>query len=275
MDVRTGSSLVRVAVGGGFGTLALLAIWAGVTALVVFTAAVTVLAYLELRRILAPGASRVSLLCGGAATVGFVVQASRGEPDDLPWVLAGLLVALLLLRIAGVELGRSEISGTTSDLGATVAAAGLVGLLGAHLLLVRAVPVFGFEGALAFGVLVLAHAAGGVAGGVVGGPPLTGEPGAVRSWGSAVGGLLGATVAGLVAGLVIAPPFDVLSGALLGLGVGLLLPIGEIAAVTIKGGAGLGPRDGYLPGLGGTFDLVSGSLLAAPAFYWSFRTLVV
>lgn len=266
---------MRVVVGAGFGALALVSIWAGRTPLVIFAAIVLVLAYLELRRILAPAASRVSLLAGAAATVALVVLASRGDPDALPWVLGVLVVGLLVLRIVGVELGRSEISGTTSDLGATVTAGGLVGLLGAHLLLVRAVPVFGFEGALVFGLLVFAHAAGGVLGGALDGSPLTGEAGSVRTWGSAAGGAAGATIAGLVVGFVLAPPFDVGSGPLVGLGVGLLVPVGEIATASIKRGAGLDPRDGYLPGLGGVLDLVSGSLLAVPAFYWSFRTLIV
>lgn len=266
---------LRIAVGAGFGALALAAIWMGVAALAAFAAIVLVLAYLELRRILAPAASRVSQLAGAAATVALVVLASRGDPDALPWVLGVLVVGLLVLRIVGIELGRSGISGTTSDLGATLTAAGLVGLLGAHLLLVRAVPVFGFEGALVFALLVLAHAVGGLLGGGFGGPPLTGEVDSVRTRSSAVGGLVAATIAGGVVGLVLAPPFDVGSGALVGLGVGLLVPVGEVAAASIKQGAGLGPRDGYLPGHGGFLDLVGGSLLAAPAFYWGFRTLVV
>lgn len=265
----------RIAVGAGFGAIALAAIWAGLTILVAFAATVLVLAYLELRRILAPAASRASLLAGAAATVALVVLASRGDPDTLPWVLGVLVVGLLVMRIVGVELGRSEISGATSDLGATATAAGLVGLLGAHVLLVRAVPAFGFDGVLVFGLLVLAHAVGGVLGSGFDGPPLTGDVASVRTWGSAVGGVVGATVAGLVVGFVLAPPFDVATGPLVGLGVGLLVPLGEVATASIKQGAGLGPRDGYLPGHGGVLDLVSGSLLAAPAFYWGFRTLVV
>lgn len=266
---------VRIVVGAGFGVLALVAIWAGTTALVAFAAAVLVLAYLELRRILAPAASRVSLLAGAAATVALVVLASRGDPDALPWVLGALVVGLLVLRIVGVELGRSGISGATSDLGATATAVGLVGLLGAHVLLVRAVPIFGFEGALVFALIVLAHAAGGVLGGILGGPSLTDEVGSARTWGSAAAGAVGAMIAGLVVGFVFTPPFDVGSGLLVGLGAGLLVPVGELAAASIKQGAGLDPRDGYLPGLGGVLDLVSGSILAAPAFYWGFRILVV
>lgn len=236
---------------------------AGRTALSVFAIAFLVLAYIELRRLLVRRGSRLSLVLGAAAVGVLAWIGTQGRPQDIVWVFVVLVLTLLVGRVVLAELGARTPAGTTADVGATVAAAGVVGALGAHVLLVRAVPGFGLRGVLVFLTVAVAGTVAGAAGDRFGRHP---TPGGWRRWEGVVAQVAVAAVAGVVAAIVAGAPFAADSGVSLGIGVGILLAVGGLAGRALAEAA-----DGTAP----VFGLASGPLLAAPAFYWAFRTLVV
>jgi phosphatidate cytidylyltransferase len=257
---------------------AVAAFLAGPLPLAAFVGALYFAAYLELRALLTTNAagSRVTLGLGALAVVGFVAAAYDRRVQDLPWVLAALVLAALVSRILMVELGRGRAEGATVDVASTVAAAGVVGLLGAHLVLIRMLPHYGFRGALVFGLMVLPNQGFAfITGRIFGRHPLAPRVSPAKSWEGLAGGTIATLVAGLVAGLVLHPPFTVASGLILGAVIAVAAPIGDLAESALKRGAGVKDSGRWLPGQGGALDVLDGLLFSAPIFYWALRTLVI
>lgn len=254
---------------------ALGAAWAGRHAFGALAGLALVLVFLEARRIFGASAAGPDLVAGAGAVAALAYLGATGRVTALPWALGALVVALFVFRILGVEAGVLRIGGTVSDLAATIAGAAVAGLLGAHVLLIRAVPGAGFEGLVAFLVPLVVRDAAEAIVDRFGGRPLLSEIDPRRTWAGVVAGLLGAAGAGALAGWWLDAPFGVVAGALLGAGVGVLAPIGSLAVAGLKRGAGLDARAGYVPGVGGVLDLTAGGLFSAPAFYWALRTLVL
>lgn len=245
------------------GALAVATLWAaslaaGGPAFATTTGVLLGFAYIELRRDVAGTPAPSSMVIGLAGVAAFVVVAGRGgRPEQLPWIVAGLVVALLTARVLAAELGRAPVSGATAEVGSTLLASCATGLLGAHLLLVGTTSRFGFRGLVLF---VAAAVARGVAAQVASVLRRPESPDAVVLG----GGLLAAAIAGGVCGAILSPPFTAASGLVLGGTVGTLAAIGD---------AGLGliaRHEGR-----GILRLVGGPMVSAPAFYWVFRTLVL
>jgi hypothetical protein len=235
---------------------------------------VLVLACVELRRMLAETGSVPGTVAAAGATAALAWLGHAGRLEDLPWVLAVLLLGLLALRVLLLELSVLPLEGSASDAAMTVAAAGTVGILGAHVLLIRALPRVGLRGVVAFGVLAAAVSVASV---LVDRRSwvLLASTERRRSLQGAVGGLLAAAGVGAVLGLVLDPPLDPASGAVMGAGMGVLLPVGDLAGEALGAQRRLRSTRGRAARVDGVFPLVDGPLLAAPFFYWAYRTLVI
>lgn len=259
--------------GAGLATLL-----AGRVPISVYVAVVVLAAYVDLRRLLAPWGHVVTVVLGAAGVGGFLWSGYSGRLELLATTGAGLVLALLVTRVLLHEFGgRSE--GTTIDIASTLGAAGVAGVFGAHVLLIRSVPRFGFRGLLAFGLMVLCNDAAAF---LIGGlgrrrrrHQLTPRVSPAKTWEGAAAGFAASVIVGITAGLVLDPPFDLSSGAALGAAVGVLAPLGDLAFSVIKRSAGAKRSGRYLGPIGGALDAADSLLFAAPAFYWALRTLAL
>jgi phosphatidate cytidylyltransferase len=182
---------------------------------------------------------------------------------------------LLVIRIVMREAG-SEATDVTSDLAATLGAAGLVGILGAHVLLIRAVPRFGFRGVVAFVLIVIAaEAAAFAVGRWRGRRTLNRQLAPQKTWEGTLAGFIAASVTGMVAGVFLDPPFGFSAGSLFGIAMGVVVPLGDLGFAAIKRSAGVRHSGTYLGAAGGALDVVNGVVFAAPVFYWAFRTIAL
>jgi phosphatidate cytidylyltransferase len=255
--------------------VALVTFLAGRQPVSVFVAAVAVVAYAELRRILSPNGRVPTLFIGAAAVAVFMWVAYDGRLSRLAWGSAGAVIAALVLWVAMHEAtGRSE--GATDDIGSTLTAAGVVGVLGAHVLLVRAVPRFGFGGTLALGLMVFLNDAFAFFGGRVFGhrkiaPHIS--PG--KTLEGALCGFAASVVVGVVVGASFDPPFTVRSGVAFGVGVGVVAPMGDLVFSSLKRSAGVKNSGRIFGPMGGALDTIDSLLFAAPLFYWAFRTIAL
>lgn len=269
------STRAHVLVGLVLGAAALATLLAGREALSAFLAVVIVAAYVDLRRLLAPWGHVVTVLIGAAGTAGFLWAGYSGRLELLAGTGAALVVALLVTRVLLHEFS-ARASGTTEDIAATLAAAGVTGVLGAHMLLIRSVPRLGFRALLAFGLMVVGNdVAAFFAGRFRGSRRLAPRLSPSKTWIGALAGFVTSLVVGVVAGFVWNPPFDVRSGLVLGAAMGVLAIAGDLVFSALKRSAGAKASGTYLGPVGGALDAVDSVLFAAPAFYWALRTLAL
>jgi phosphatidate cytidylyltransferase len=274
MDASRRSALLpRVVAALVVGGAAVAAILLGPGVLLGCVIALFVVAYLELQRVLAARPSPLHIVLGAVAVGVCAWLGYAGRLHGLPWVLAGLTLALFVSRIVGVEAGARDIGGATAQVGATVTAAGIVGLLGAHVLLIRRLPRFGFSALVIFALMMAAITVFGAVGRRVGRRLLAPDLDPNRTWEATALGAVGAVAVGVAAGLLADPPFALLSGLALGAAVGILTPTGGLAVAALERGAGVKAAAAYLPGAGSILDACAGLLFSAPFFYWVLRTL--
>lgn len=265
----------QVVVGLTLGAVGIATLLAGRLAVSLFVGGLALGAYVDLRRLLAEGGHPVTFVLGALGVGAFFWAGYSGELVMLAGFVAGLTITLLVARIALHEAG-SQTNGVTDDLAATLGASAIVGVLGAHVLLVRAVPRFGFRGLLALGLMVVAgDVAAFFVGRIKGRRALNRQLSPQKSWEGALAGFVTSVVVGLMLGVVADPPFDPVSGLLFGAGVGVLAPLGDLVFSAIKRTAGVRHSGTYLGSAGGFLDVIDSTLFAAPAFYWAFRTIAL
>lgn len=276
VPLAASSTRAHVLIGVLLAAVALATLLIGREAVSAFVAIVALAAYVDLRRLFAPWGHFVTVALGALGVAGFLWSGYSGELGRLATTGAGLILALLVTRVLLFEVRAKASTGTTLDIASTLGAAGVVGVLGAHVLLIRSVDRFGFRGLLTFGLMVLVNDS--VAFGVDRWrghrrrPPATSG---TRTWPGVACGFVASVFVGVIAGAVLDPPFDFRSGPLLGAAMGVVVPLGEIGFAAIKRSAGVRVGGAYLGPMGGALDAVDGLLFAAPAFYWALRTIAL
>lgn len=265
----------HVAVSIAIGGVALACFLVGRLAISAFFALALLVAYTDLRGLLGERGHITTFALGAAGVGAFLWSGYSGDLGLLPGLVGGLVLSLLVVRIVLNEAGIA-IGGVTGDLASTLAAAGVIGILGAHILLVRAVPRVGFRGLLALGVMVTANdMAAFFVGRWRGRHPLNQLIAPTKTWEGALAGFAASIGAGIVIGSAIDPPFTIASGVLFGVGVGVLAPVGDLVFSALKRSAGVKHSGTYLGPAGGALDVVDSLLFTAPAFYWAFRTIAL
>ncbi|MEX2394012.1 MAG: phosphatidate cytidylyltransferase [Actinomycetota bacterium] len=245
-------------------------------AFAVVVAALAALAYNDFRRLLGEIAHVTTAVIGGLGVVALVWCGYVGDLELIPAVVAGMTLLLLVMRIALNEAGRGGVEGVTGDLSTTIGAAATIGVLAAHVVLIRAVDIVGFRGALAFVIMVVGcEFAAMVVGRTRGRRPLNKAIAPHRTWEGVGAGLVVSVLIGVVVGLAMDPPFDLRSGVAFGLAVGVLAPIGDLAFAVVKRSAGSRQAPHHPAAAGAVIEIVDGALFVAPAFYWAFRTIAL
>ena len=263
--------LVAAAIGVG----CLVTLLLGRLALSLFITVLLLVAYTDLRGLLGERGHLSTFALGAGGTAAFVWCGYTGKLELLPAYVAGLVLALLVTRIVLNEAGV-QAAGLVGDLAATVGAAAVTGVLGSHVLLLRATERVGFRGAVAFGTMVAANDVASFAVGRWRGRHAVNSLVAPqKTWEGVGAGATASLVVGAVVGLTLDPPFTLASGLAFGAGVAVLAPLGDLVFATIKRSAGVKRSAKYLGGAGGVLDVLDSFLFTAPAFYWAFRTIAL
>ncbi|MFO7653291.1 MAG: phosphatidate cytidylyltransferase [Candidatus Krumholzibacteriia bacterium] len=201
---------------------------------------------------------------GGGAAVSFIITGS-------------------LLAIMTGELLRKEVGGAVGHIAVTVWGVMYVGWLGSHLVMLRELPAlvgapedFGARLVLfAAAVTWAGDTSAYLVGVAVGRHPLAPRISPRKSVEGAVGGLVGAALAGVISAQTFAWFVTPTTGALLGVTAGLFGMAGDLVESLLKRDVGLKDAAVLIPGHGGILDRFDSLFFTAPLLYYYFRFFVV
>lgn len=186
-------------------------------------------------------------------------------------VVAGSLLAALGLPLAGMAVllaGAGAAHALAGRLPARFLAAGVlyVGLAGVALIALRGDAAAGRGNVLFLFAVVWASDIGAyLAGRALGGPKLAPAISPNKTWSGALGGLLSAVTAGLIAAYVMDAAGIGARAALVAALLGLLTQAGDLFESWIKRRFHVKDTSSLIPGHGGLLDRLDGVLAAAPA----------
>ncbi|MBU8871573.1 MAG: phosphatidate cytidylyltransferase [Gemmatimonadales bacterium] len=192
-----------------------------------------------------------------------------------------LTASLLLIMIR--EVFRKDMSNSLEHMAVTVFGIMYVGWLGSHLVMLRQLPLtVGAEdyiGArLVFMAALVTWAADTgayIMGVALGRHPLIERISPKKTKEGAVGGLIGAALAGWGCSNTIVPFLTPLSGITLGLVAGVAAILGDLVESLIKRDVGIKDSAELIPGHGGVLDRFDSLLFTAPVLYYYFRFFII
>lgn len=196
------------------------------------------------------------------------------------WLLSLVVLVLMARHLAAYERGRGQ---AATDFAASLAGALYVGWLGAYLISLRSLPEGEWWVLLALPAIWLADSAAYFAGRRFGRRKLAPRLSPNKTWEGYLSGILVGTLgaAGLAAlwemaagpGTAITPG----RGALLGVALAVLAPLGDLAESMIKRQMGVKDSSHLIPGHGGALDRIDswlwGAVLAYYFIVWLFLPL--
>lgn len=191
----------------------------------------------------------------------------------------GLVLALLMLGslLRHIVSRATDVSETTTDVAshvagwaATVLSGGYIGFCSAHLALLRDAPAGLAWTTVAVGATWLADSAAYLAGHRWGRHRLAPALSPKKTWEGFWGGVVAATVGGLVFGLLV-PEVGAVKGTFLAFAAGMVGTLGDLAESLIKREAGAKDSGALIPGHGGVFDRIDSLLWAGVVVYYLAR----
>lgn len=141
-----------------------------------------------------------------------------------------------------------------------------IGWLGGHMLLLRALPQGDRRLLAAFAITWLADSGAYFVGRAWGKHPLAPRLSPKKTWEGFVGGVITGMVSGALLGSLGA--MSRIQGALLGLLLSVITPLGDLGVSLIKRQAGLKDTSSLIPGHGGVFDRIDSLLVTAVIGYY-------
>ena len=255
-----------VAVGGGLGLLAVVALWAGPAWMVVVVAIAIGLAAVEyFEKLREVGWECVTLL-GIVASVAFPLAVYWRGPAYYPLLVFLTLAALLGWYLVGAG-GRDPrvLEGT----GATLLGVTWIGGLGSSAAGMLALP----DGRALLLTAILATVAYDV-GGLFIGKAMGHRPLSAASPNKTLEGLVGGmglafVLPIIVVGIMELGPWTGFGAALvLGIGAAVAAPLGDLCQSLLKRDLGVKDMGSLLPGHGGVLDRVDGMLFVLPTVFW-------
>lgn len=196
----------------------------------------------------------------------------------VPLILTGSLLVIMIR-----EVFRGEISRSLGHMAVTVFGIMYIGWLGSHLVMLRQLPAaVGVEDSigarLVFFAAVLTWAtdtAAYLCGVALGRHKLIPRISPNKTVEGAVGGLIGAALAGWLSAKSFTPFLTPLAGALLGVAVGVVGQLGDLVESLIKRDVGIKDSAELIPGHGGVLDRFDSLLFTVPVLYYYFRFFIV
>jgi phosphatidate cytidylyltransferase len=267
---RTGRNLpIAIATGLGLAGLFFGMLFWRAAAFFVLAAIVILLAQYELYATLAKRGYRPATGLGVAAGAVVLSGAYWRGPQALTFGLVLAVVGAFLWYL--VDSDRSNVA---TNVTATVFGVVYVPMLGAHAVLIRALPD-GVALEIAFiGAVVLYDIGAYASGSFFGRHKIAPAVSPSKTW----EGAAGATLFVLAISLAIGPhlgPLDVGASVLLAVVVAFTAPLGDLAESMLKRDLDVKDMGTLLPGHGGALDRIDALLFSAPAVYWLFRVVVL
>ena len=271
---RAGTSSVGLRVGTGLAVavVALLAFKLGTVPSLVLVVIVVTFAAGECFGVLRRAGYHPATLLGLVGTISLMVGAYTKGIAALPLVLVLIVAFTLIWYLFGIERG-SPVAGTA----ATLLTVGWVSLLGSYAGLLLSPSAFPDRHGIAFllGAIIatVANDVGAlVVGGWMGRTPLAPNISPNKTWEGLFGGaVFSILVSTVVVGAI--HPWSASSGALLGVVVAVVAPIGDLCESLLKRDLRLKDMGTLLPGHGGVLDRVDALLFVLPATYYLVRAL--
>lgn len=211
------------------------------------------------------------LLLGGVIGI-FAARFAAGFSQD-HWVLVLLVGACVTFYLVEYERGRVAAG---SDFAATLSGIFYVGLLGSYLLLLRQTPAYGeWWVLLTLFAVMLADTTAYMFGTRYGKTRLAPRLSPKKSWEGFIAGVVASAVGTpqflllfRMLGLPDDPQFSIVNVALLGLAIGILPTLGDLAISMIKREMKMKDASHILPGHGGVLDRIDSWLWAFPIGYY-------
>jgi len=206
------------------------------------------------------------LIVGGA--VALIAQRALFGFAGAEILLSLLLLAATTYHLVDYERGRDQ---AATDFGITLGGFFYIGWLGAYLVSLRGLPEGKWWVLLVLPAVWLADAGAYLFGSWLGRHPLSPRLSPKKTWEGYFGGLLFGLLGGaFLAGLwhLMSPPVTALHGALMGLFLAVLTPLGDLGESMFKRQAGQKDSSNIIPGHGGIFDRYDSWLWAAVLGYY-------
>lgn len=251
--------------------VALYAIYLGGPVFAVLLALVFGVAAWEYARLFRLGGFQPSVVLAVLGSAGLVLGRAVDGFESAPWIITLLVLASMTYHLIAYERGRDQ-AGT--DFSITLGGALYIGWLGAYLISLRALPDGEWWLLTALPTVWLADSGAYFVGLNFGRRPLSPRLSPKKTWEGYVGGVVTGVLSGaLLAALwrISAGPDSALTpwaGALLGLALSTLTPLGDLGESMIKRQVGVKDSSNLLPGHGGMFDRVDSWLWAGPIAYY-------
>ena len=234
----------------------------------VLAAAAILLAQYEFYAALTRRGYRPATALGVAAGAVVLAGAYWRGPQALSFGLALALVGSLLWFL--VDANRDNV---VTNIAVTVLGVAYAPMLGAHAILIRALPS-GIELEIAFiGAVALYDIGAYASGSFFGKHKIAPAVSPSKTW----EGAAGATLFIFALALIIGPhlgPLDLGTSALLAAAAAVLAPLGDLGESMLKRDLDTKDMGTLLPGHGGALDRIDALLFVAPAAYWLFRGVV-
>ena len=190
--------------------------------------------------------------------------------NSAPWILSLLILASMAYHLVVYELGRDQ---AATDFGVTISGALYVGWLGAYLVSLRQLPDGLWWLLVVLCGVWFADSGAFLIGSRFGRRPLSPRLSPKKTWEGYLGGVAFSTLGTALVAAAIhiwsgVAGVTLMHGALLGLILSVLTPLGDLGESMIKRQARVKDSSNILPGHGGIFDRIDSWLWAAVIGYY-------
>jgi phosphatidate cytidylyltransferase len=204
-------------------------------------------------------------------TLGLVLGRALDGFTSGAWLLSLMVLASMTYHLVAYERGRDAAG---SEMGITIAGVLYFGWIGAYLVSLRQLPDGLWWVLLALPAVWLADSGAYFIGKSMGRRKFSPRLSPKKTWEGYVGGVLFGTLGGALLAFLWAQFFETgagitpLNGAILGLVLSVLTPLGDLGESMIKRQVGVKDSSNLLPGHGGAFDRIDSWLWAGVLAYY-------
>ena len=251
--------------------IGLVFIWLGGWAYTVMVALILSLAAWEFVKLFRTGGLQPAGVLVILGTLGLVIGRALDGFNSAAWIISLVILASMSYHLFAYERGRDQ-AGT--DFSVTLAGVLYFGWIGSYLISLRELPEGMWWVLLALPSVWLADSGAYFVGRSLGRHKLSPRLSPKKTWEGYVGGVvvgtLGTALLAAIWGFWTGTPSAItpLNGAILGLVLGVITPLGDLGESMIKRQVGMKDSGTLLPGHGGAFDRIDTWLWAGVLGYY-------